>query len=123
MNYQQEFYKTWQWISEKTQKLKRKVEKDKYFKHINMINKVHNNSYACEFAKSSFMMNENDNIGCFCKYCPLIWINGIRLTGYMCILDKDSIYDKWCYSQDWQESAKLAKEISLMQWRSNYEQI
>ena len=27
MNYQQEFYKTWQWISEKTQKLKRKVEK------------------------------------------------------------------------------------------------
>ena len=97
----------WNWIAAETERRQRKVEKWEYppFKHF----KIHDRCWCCEYARTA---RKNDIVKkaqiktSICAYCPINW------GGYYCSDDKYNEYDKWFFSNTWQEAAHWARVIA-----------
>lgn len=94
------FRNMWNWIADETEKRKTKVHKDQYFTE----NKIHyedlpmNCCYLCEMYYGK------------CSQCAVDWGDGVELVDYC--EDFKSPYDLWTYSDDWKDSAIIAREIA-----------
>ena len=91
-----EHRKMWNWIADMTEKLKRRVEKEEYFRGIGFLDIPYMKCYCCEF--------ERYNPNCCDEHCIIDWGEGIGCA--------DSYYKKWIFTDYWQEAALFAKIIA-----------
>ena len=96
-----EHRKMWNWIADKTEKLKRKVEKEEYFREMGIANIPRSECYCCEYLFSGCIVIQLS----YCKNeCAINWGENLN-----CI---DSYYQKWIFIDGWQQSARLARIIA-----------
>ena len=98
-------HKMWNWIADETEKLKRKVEKEEYFREIGIYDIPCMECYCCEFS--------NHNMFSCDEHCIIDWGDG---NGCM-----DSYYKEWFHAIDWKEAARLAKIIANLPERKTNE--
>lgn len=91
-----EHRKMWNWIADETDRLKRRVEKEEYFREMGILDIPHMECYCCEF--------ERYNPNCCEEHCIIDWGKGIGCA--------DSYYIKWIFIDGWQQSARLARIIA-----------
>jgi len=130
-----EHRKMWQRIAKETNKQKRVVAIEEYFKKYFPYS-VLNNSFCCEYGYHKSVNKKfkrlicsikkwlKYNIFCFdnCKYCsqlscfscPIDWGNE---TDYQMCYNKthhdgNGLYAIWCRTEDWKKAAKLAEQIA-----------
>lgn len=96
-----EHRKMWGWIADMTEKLKRKVEKEEYFREMGTSDIPRMQCYCCEFSIYY-------PIGCE-EHCIINW-GGNR--GCM-----NSYFEKWLFTYNWKEAARLARIIANLQER------
>ncbi|MCI5891822.1 MAG: hypothetical protein MRZ66_00230 [Clostridiales bacterium] len=98
-----EHRKMWHWIADETKKQGRKVEKEEYFKAMNIPseNRPELDCYCCEYA------------GRECLECPVEWDGdyGVCCDRHTCG-DWEGLYAQWANTNDPEESAQLARKIA-----------
>lgn len=112
----------WKWIADETESRKKTVSKNKS----TMVKKLnpYNNCFLCEYAFSASGRKSVD-----CTKCPLEWGTEKRTIGIMGELigqceDGESKYISWInavVSDDWEEAARLARDIENLPERKTEE--
>ena len=99
--------KMWNWISDETEKRKRIITKEHYFKENKIIEDVFERCFCCEYGgqKANRYLGTDK-----CEFCPLYW-------GVDNCEEENSPYENWkdCQKIDflnWKLAAKYAREIA-----------
>lgn len=105
--------KMWNWIADR-------IEEEKEYQHINVLKKeycegkgfyyVTSNCFCCEYTKY------------ICDYCPIEWKSEVE--DFMCMQkyeedDDEGLYALCCNELDWEEQAKLARQIANLPERQD----
>ena len=94
--------KMWNWIADETEKRQRIVSKGDYFKENEIMEDVFEKCFCCEYG--------GQRVGRYtgtdkCSYCPINWICDN-------CEEKESPYTLWSDCEEWELSAKYAREIA-----------
>lgn len=107
----------WKWIADMTEKLKSKISKEAYLRHINA-KRLEHNCFLCEY-NQKFKTHD-------CSNCPLEW-GGVRRE-FQCEVHVNesneyshAYYAQWRIAKDWQEAARLARIIANLPERKTNE--
>lgn len=112
--------KMWNWITNKTLKLKRKVIEEEYFETmgISEYEIPINTSYCCAYDMKC-MENSNYIIALRCENCPIDWNSSMKK--HMCQnmnveYDCEGLYLKYyrCDIDNYKEAARLASKIASL---------
>ena len=88
----------WNWIADETNRLKRKVKKCEYFDTMRIHDIPDTECYCCEF-----LLNHPN---CCNKNCIINWGKNSGCMG--------SYFAEWANTYDWQEAARLARNIASL---------
>lgn len=101
------FREQWNWMADKSEKLKRKVTKFEYFDihDFDIYEIPMNGCFLCQYADEEHSIQGGDNM---CEYCP------IDFWAAQCTSVEGTDYDRWycCPKEDWKEAARLCREIA-----------
>lgn len=109
-----EHRKMWNWIADE-------IEKEKRYQYIEGLKKeycdregyyIRNNCFCCEYTYTKYI----------CDYCPIEWKSEVE--DFMCIQkyeedDDEGLYALCCNERDWEEQAKLARQIANLPERQD----
>lgn len=111
----QKHRKMWNWIAEETEKRQEKVREEEYFSENGIENIPYKDSYCCEYGVDQLQIGEYEPK---CKYCPIKWGRDVDSCIYLWDEKENKVanglYLRWYHSIDWQEAARLAREIANM---------
>ena len=115
--------KMWNWIADETERRKVPVLKHEYFNFVGLAH-IHNSCFCCEYTRNKAYKVD-------CSFCPIDFDS--KASFYMCerkyfAFDYKGIYALWVdkvsekENFDWQNAAKLAREIANLPERGDNHQ-
>ena len=110
--------KLWNWIANETEKRQKIVLKEE--NPMVQKDKPQSKCYCCQFVI--------EQTGCKgCEICPLNW--GKRRDGFFSLCtDDNTLYKRWNFiirvdNENWEEAAKLAREIANLPLKPEYQKM